>query len=71
MIAELLCRRFIYGGEKVYAKNEKALDEARAFNLGTDGNNRRGRSTRSQASLLAREDLVKQYGDSFLSKRQG
>lgn len=52
-------------GEKVYVRNEKALAEAKAFNLPQDRNNRVGRINKSGKRLVTRDDLVKQFGENF------
>jgi hypothetical protein len=40
-----------------YARDKKALAEAKAFNLGTGGNNRQGGLNKSVKSVVTRDNL--------------
>lgn len=50
---------------KIYARNEKALAEAKAFNLPPGWDNSNGRYNKSKRSVTTYNDLVKQFGENF------
>ena len=58
-------RSALQAGEKVYARNENALTEAKAFDLAPVGHNYQGRYNKSKKRITTNDDLVKKYGDSF------
>ena len=64
-------RSALQAGEKVYAVNENALTEAKAFDLAPVGHNYQGRYNKSRKRLTTKEALVKQYGDSFYQQQFG
>lgn len=55
----------LHAGEKVYARNENALTEAKAFDLALVGDNYQGRYNKSKKRITTNDDLVNQYGNSF------
>ena len=64
-------RSALQAGEKVYARNENALTEAKAFDLAPVGHNYQGRYNKSKKRITTNDDLVKKYGDSFYQQQYG